>query len=195
MPQMHSSSPSPASCLGAALTAAYRVMGHVGGLCVFQSQLQLWRGRTKESRELSVWDGRRTHVAAGRAKQGQGPEQTTASARDEGHRVFAQIGVDCLWLRRRMPTSTSRRWHSSPRSRRPTATIRNFVKKDGAKLDELQRFDEAYGLRSGDEGACTRGLRVSAFRGTTREAMIYSCCRTHAGVVFALEIAHDAEVP
>ena len=40
LPQMHASAPSPASCLGAALTAAYRVMGHVGGkLCVFQSQL------------------------------------------------------------------------------------------------------------------------------------------------------------
>ncbi|KAH8073690.1 hypothetical protein JL721_2999 [Aureococcus anophagefferens] len=41
LPAMHSaSSPSSASALGPALTAAYRVMGHVGGkLCVFQAGL------------------------------------------------------------------------------------------------------------------------------------------------------------
>jgi protein transport protein SEC24 len=206
LPQMHASSPSPASCLGAALTAAYRVMGHVGGkLCVFQSQLPNCGEAPLKNREnprAYGTDGERMLLLAEQSK-GKSPEQTTASWYETRAIEFSrlQIGVELfvappsnayvdLATLALLPKITAGQLYYYPQFSH---------KKDSAKLEaELTRaLTRPTGFEAVMRVRCTRGLRVSAFRGNYyvrgHDLLALPNCTPES--VFALEIAHDAEAP
>jgi len=207
LPAMHAGRPSPASCLGAALTAAYRVMGHVGGkLCVFQSQLPNCGEAALKNREnprAYGTDGERMLLLAEQTRNGKATDALQPSWYETRAIEFSrlQIGVELfvaptgaayvdLATLALLPKITGGQLYYYPAFSRP---------KDAAKLEaELSRaLTRPTGFEAVMRVRCTRGLRVSAFRGNYyvrgHDLLALPNCAPES--VFALEIAHDAEAP
>ena len=203
LPATHrAGSASPASALGAALTAAYRIMGHVGGkLCVFQAQLPNCGEAALKQRENPRAYGTDAERILLHAEPGAG--ENAASWYETRAIEFSrlQIGVELfvappgnaycdVATLALLPKITAGQLYYYPGFNQ---------KKDGPKLSaELGRaLARPTGFEAVMRVRCTRGLRVSAFRGNyyVRGHDLLALPNCSPESVFALELAHDAEAP
>ncbi|KAH8097839.1 hypothetical protein JL720_754 [Aureococcus anophagefferens] len=198
LPAMHSaSSPSSASALGPALTAAYRVMGHVGGkLCVFQAGLPNCGEAALKMREnprVYGTEGERALLHA--EPSGPGPDAVSWYETKAVEFSRLQICVELFVAAHTyadvatlglLPKITAGQLYFYPGFK---------ASHDGEKLaTELARaLTRPTGFEAVMRVRCTRGLRVAAFRGNYyirgHDLLALPNCTPES--VFDLEIAHD----
>jgi len=194
----NSSSSQNGPALGSALTAAYRVMGHIGGkLCVFISSLPTCGEAALKPRENPRAYGTDAERLLLRPEStGQNPHWYETRAVEFSR---LQIGVELFCTAQQytdvatlsvLPRITAGQLYYYP----------NFtLKRDGQKLGaELVRaLSRPTGFEAVMRVRCTRGLRVSAFRGNYyirgHDLLALPNCSPES--IFALELSHDDQTP
>ncbi|KAJ1453650.1 Sec23/Sec24 trunk domain-containing protein [Pelagophyceae sp. CCMP2097] len=181
------------AALGSALTAAYRVMGHVGGkLCVFVSALPSVGEAPLKQRENPRAYGTDQERLLLHAESAPEPSwyETKAiefSRLQIGVELFITAAAYCdVATLAVLPKVTAGQLYHYP----------GFAAhRDGEKLDaEVRRaLTRPTGFEAVMRVRCTRGLRVTAFRGNyyIRGHDLLALPNCSAESVFVLELAHD----
>lgn len=187
--------------LGPALVAAYRVMGHIGGkLCVFCSGLpSAGEGALQPRDSARAYGTDQERMLLKPAPEAAGRDGTASEASWYETKAVEfsrlQIGVELFVTSSSysdvatlgvLPKITAGQLYHYPGFR---------AERDGDKLSrELQRaISRPTGFEAVMRVRCTRGLRVSAFRGNfyIRGHDLLALPNCHPESVFALELTHD----
>lgn len=204
LPSMHAATPRPGGgppslAVGPALVAAYRVMGHIGGkLCVFVSGLPSAGEAALADRE-SGRNFAEHHLLKPAESLGPNKEKEVSWYETKAVEFSRlQIGVELFVAASAsyvdiasmgiLPKITAGQLYYYPQF---------HASKDGKKLsEELARsLSRPTGFEAVMRFRCTRGLRVSAFRGNyyIRGHDLLALPNCSPDSVFALELAHDEQ--